>query len=91
MKSRFKRGERDLTDSDELRHQDVLLRRIVVDCCGRYGLIVVGYSGRDDSIMDALEETLEEDASYPRGLFWALLSLPWVIWRAEEVRTPLCF
>ena len=21
----------------------------------------------------------------------ALLSLPWVIWRAEEVRTPLCF
>ena len=21
----------------------------------------------------------------------ALLSLPWVVWRAEEVRTPLCF
>jgi len=23
--------------------------------------------------------------------FVALLLLPWVIWRAEEVRTPLCF
>jgi NAD-dependent SIR2 family protein deacetylase len=64
------RSRRLKNTSDELRHQDALLRRILVDCCRRYGLIVVGYSGRDDSIMDALEEALEQDASYPKGLFW---------------------
>lgn len=55
---------------DELRHQDALLRRILVDCCRRYGLVVVGYSGRDESVMDALEEALGEEGAYPRGLFW---------------------
>ena len=55
---------------DELRHQDALLRRILVDCCRRYGLIVAGYSGRDDSIMETLEEALELEGSYPKGLFW---------------------
>lgn len=55
---------------DELRHQDVLLRRILVDCCRRHGLIIAGYSGRDDSIMEALEEALEQEGSYPKGLFW---------------------
>lgn len=55
---------------DELRHQDARLRRILVDCCRRYGLVVVGYSGRDDSVMDALEEALESEGAYPKGLFW---------------------
>jgi hypothetical protein len=33
-------------------------------------LIVAGYSGRDDSIMDALEEVLETTSPFPGGLFW---------------------
>jgi SIR2-like domain len=64
------RSRRLKNTSDELRHQDALLRRILVDCCRRYGLVVVGYSGRDDSVMDALEEALDEESAYPRGLFW---------------------
>lgn len=64
------RSRRLKNTTDELRHQDALLRRILVDCCRRYGMIVVGYSGRDDTIMDALEEALEAGSSYPRGLFW---------------------
>jgi NAD-dependent SIR2 family protein deacetylase len=64
------RSRRLKNTSDELRHQDALLRRILVDCCRRYGLVVVGYSGRDDSVMDALEEALDAEAPYPRGLFW---------------------
>jgi len=55
---------------DELRQQDAILRDLLVGACGRYGLIVAGYSGRDDSIMNALEESLEKLDPFPGGLFW---------------------
>ncbi len=55
---------------DELRYQDARLRQILVDSCRRHGLSVVGYSGRDDSVMAALDEVLEVDGAYPAGLFW---------------------
>jgi len=54
----------------ELRAPDVTLRHSLVEACGRYGLIVVGYSGRDESVMDALEAAIGEGSGYPAGLFW---------------------
>lgn len=56
--------------NDELREQDAQMRRLLVDACGRFGLIVVGYSGRDDSIMSVLTEALEKPDAFPGGLFW---------------------
>lgn len=56
--------------SEELRHQDQRLRQLLIDSCRRFGLVVAGYSGRDDSIMEALEEALKHDGAYPGGLFW---------------------
>jgi hypothetical protein len=64
------RSRRLKNTSDELRHQDERLRRLFVECGSRYGLILAGYSGRDDSVMDALEEVLEESSPFPAGLFW---------------------
>ena len=32
--------------------------------------MVAGYSGRDDSIMDALAEAIEQSSAFPAGLFW---------------------
>jgi NAD-dependent SIR2 family protein deacetylase len=55
---------------DELRLQDNQLRRGLVESCRRNGLIVVGYSGRDDSIMDALQQAAESKGAYPAGVFW---------------------
>lgn len=55
---------------DELRGQDVLFRRALSDTCRRFGLVVAGYSGRDDSIMDALCSPLGEPGAFPAGLFW---------------------
>ncbi len=52
------RSRRLKNTSDELRHQDSRLRQVLVESCGRSGLVVAGYSGRDTSIMDALEEAL---------------------------------
>ena len=64
------RSRRLKNTDDELRHQDTKLRRVLVDSCRRHGLVVIGYSGRDDSIMDALEEAVEQPKAFPSGLFW---------------------
>lgn len=55
---------------DELRLQDERLRQVFVDSCRRFGLVVAGYSGRDDSVMDALEAVLTDKGAFPAGLFW---------------------
>ena len=54
----------------ELHSQDVRLRQTLVNSCQRFGLVVVGYSGRDESVMDALEEALDAPDAFPAGLFW---------------------
>jgi NAD-dependent SIR2 family protein deacetylase len=64
------RSRRLKNTSEELRLQDERLRQIMVDCCRRSGLIVVGYSGRDSSVMDALESVIATPGAYPAGLFW---------------------
>jgi SIR2-like domain len=64
------RSRRLKNTNDELRQQDACLRELLVNACGRSGLIVVGYSGRDDSIIDALEAALDLPTPFPSGLFW---------------------
>ncbi len=56
--------------SEELQTQDAELRRELVETCRRLGLIVCGYSGRDLSVMAALEEAIDGGRGYPSGLFW---------------------
>jgi len=56
--------------SFELQTQDQTLRRWLVEQCGRCGLAVVGYSGRDRSVMEALGAALSSPNPFPQGLFW---------------------
>jgi len=56
--------------SVELVSQDERMRKALRALCYRFGLIVVGYSGRDESVMDALEACLELPGAFPTGLFW---------------------
>ena len=55
---------------DELSAQDAKLRRSLVEACQRYGLAVVGYSGRDKSVLDSLDEAIKGGDGFPQGLFW---------------------
>ena len=64
------RSRRLKNTDDELRQQDAHLRKTLVGACRRYGLVVCGYSGRDDSVMDALEEAVTQAQAFPAGLFW---------------------
>lgn len=54
----------------ELQDQDAVLRAALIDACGQRGLIVVGYSGRDASVMHALGEAARTGRGFPAGLFW---------------------
>ncbi len=56
----------------ELEKQDIEYRKLLIEQCKRYGLIVVGYSGRDESIMSSFSEALNDKNSFPHGLFWLL-------------------
>ena len=40
-----------------------------------YGLIVIGYSGRDASVMKSLESLLTDSASFPNGIYWCTKDL----------------
>ena len=56
--------------TDELRAQDAEMRQALIQACQSNGLAVVGYSGRDHSIMATLMEALNEGRGFPNGLFW---------------------
>jgi hypothetical protein len=74
------RSRRLKNTSDELRQQDARLRHILIDESQRRGLIVIGFSGRDASVMEALEEAINGGSPFPNGLFW--------LYRGEDAPLP---
>ncbi|MDA8317983.1 MAG: SIR2 family protein [Actinomycetota bacterium] len=54
----------------ELASQDAEMRHVLRSTCGRFGLIVAGYSGRDASVMEVLTEALNDKGSFPTGIYW---------------------
>lgn len=54
----------------ELHDQDTRMRQVLVESGKRFGMIFVGYSGRDASIMDALNKVLDASSPFPNGLYW---------------------
>lgn len=58
----------------ELRHQDQRMREVLTLACGRYGLVIVGYSGRDESVMQALASAIAQPNAFPGGIHWVARS-----------------
>lgn len=58
----------------ELQALDAELRAQFVELARDYGIAVVGYSGRDRSIMNAFEEALARHGAqaFPAGLYWGV-------------------
>lgn len=56
--------------TDELQLQDKKLRDILAISLDTNGLAVMGYSGRDESIMEVLNEAVKKQNSFSSGLFW---------------------
>jgi NAD-dependent SIR2 family protein deacetylase len=60
--------------SDELKNQDKTMRSALTAACTTFGLVVVGYSGRDDSVMEALTAALSLPNAFPSGIYWVARS-----------------
>ncbi len=58
--------------SGELVNQDAEFRDCLTEELVRSGLVVAGYSGRDESVMQTLEEAISRfgPRAFPAGLFW---------------------
>ena len=54
----------------ELQAQEATLEATFIEACRRLGLAVVGYSGRDASVMAALVKAVDSGRAFPQGLFW---------------------
>ena len=54
----------------ELEEQDARMRHVLVESGKRFGMIFVGYSGRDASIMKALNTVLDAPSPFPNGVYW---------------------
>jgi len=69
--------------SSEIAQMDTELRNALINSANSYGLVVVGYSGRDESVMTALTDAFRhfESKAFPDGLFWCL--------REDEAPRPL--
>lgn len=58
----------------ELEKQDETMRHVLVEASQRFGMVFVGYSGRDESVMEALTSVLKEKTRFPNGLYWVTSS-----------------
>lgn len=56
--------------TEELQYQDSKLRHILTTTSYTNGIGMMGYSGRDESIMEALHSALDQDNCFPNGIFW---------------------
>lgn len=54
----------------ELESQDSAMEHVLVEASKRFGLVFVGYSGRDASVMQALTSALKYQSPFPNGLYW---------------------
>ena len=55
---------------EDLKEQNQELSKCLVNAANRFGLIVIGYSGRDASIMALFRNALDSNNPFPHGLFW---------------------
>lgn len=58
----------------ELKAQDKQLKEILFHSCISNGLAIMGYSGRDNSVIQEFERALDQELAFPNGIFWFIRS-----------------
>ena len=58
--------------SSDLLINDSEIQKCFLSASNRYGLIVTGYSGRDDNVMAMFNLALDQNNPFPQGLFWTV-------------------
>lgn len=58
--------------NEDLLHNDREIQKCLVAAAVRFGMIVSGYSGRDSNVMTMFREAIEQNNSFPHGLYWTV-------------------
>lgn len=58
--------------ADDLLRNDREIQKCFVAAAVRFGMIVSGYSGRDDNVMTMFREAIDQNNSFPHGLYWTV-------------------
>ncbi|NBT08896.1 MAG: SIR2 family protein [Chitinophagia bacterium] len=56
--------------SQDLLENDEKIKSCFLAAGNRYGLVVSGYSGRDENVMNMISQALDQNNPFPQGLFW---------------------
>ena len=56
----------------ELETLETNTKRKLIQFAQEYGLVALGYSGRDRSVMDTIELLLRDEDNYRQGVYWCL-------------------
>lgn len=57
---------------DNLRNNDHEIQKCFLAATTRYGLVVTGYSGRDENVMSMFREAIDQNNAFPHGLYWTV-------------------
>lgn len=61
--------------SNDLLKNDREIQRCLVAAAVRFGMIVSGYSGRDSNVMAMFREAIDQNNSFPHGLYWTVTQI----------------
>lgn len=60
--------------SADLVKNDEEIQKCFTAASNRYGMIITGYSGRDENVMKMFYESIEQVNAFPSGIFWTVPS-----------------
>ncbi|WP_198355223.1 SIR2 family protein [Sphingomonas sp. MA1305] len=71
----------------ELEQQDARMRHVLEEAGKRFGMVFIGYSGRDASILEVLNAVLKSPSPFPSGLYWVASSAEHLLPKVVELLT----
>lgn len=54
----------------DLLHNDGQIQKCFIAAAARFGMIVSGYSGRDQNVIAMFRDAIDQNNAFPHGLFW---------------------
>lgn len=72
--------------SKDLLSNDEQIQKCFIAAATRFGIVVAGYSGRDENVMSMFRKAIDQNNAFPHGLFW---TAPKIAAVAERVRNLL--
>ncbi|MCG3165548.1 MAG: hypothetical protein POELPBGB_01316 [Bacteroidia bacterium] len=61
--------------SSDLISNDEKIQRCFIAAATRFGLVLSGYSGRDNNVMSMFREAVTQNNAFPAGIFWTVTDI----------------